>query len=352
MAKLKDIAEQVGVSISTVSRVMKNDSTRSVSEETRKRIWEVAERLGYKPSRADKGGRADSTTAAHIGCVVAIPQNKYNNPYFSVILEGIEKGLTDCGLRLEFVYSIEDQSDIQKLQVLVKEHRLDGMIIVERIDADAYQWIKSNVRVVVGVDLSDKSIPVVCYDREAAAKEAVNHLIDQGHKRIAYIGGPEFNDPFRQEKRYLGYQSAMREAGLGLSDDWIIDVKWDVSLSYELTKQAFEKPGDAPTAIFAASDMMAIAAMRAATERGLRIPEDIAIVGVDNIEISEFTSPPLTTIHVPKIEMGIYAVRLLLDYLEHRYSLPVRMTIPYRMVYRRSSDAPAQAIVGTSRAEG
>jgi Transcriptional regulators len=345
MAKLKDIAEQVGVSISTVSRVMKNDSTRSVSEETRKRIWETAEKLGYKASRSDKGGRSESKAAAHIGCVVAIPQNKYNNPYFSVILEGIEKELGEIGLRLEFVYSIENQGDIQQLQSLVKEHRIDGMIIVERIDSDAYQWIKSNVKVVVGVDLSDKSIPVVCYDREGAAKEAVAHLIKQGHKRIGYIGGPELSDPFRQEKRFLGYQSAMREAGLETDDNWIIDVKWDVSLSYELTKQAFEKEGYAPTAIFAASDMMAIAAMRAATERGLRIPEDIAIVGVDNIEISEFTSPPLTTIHVPKIEMGMYAVKLLLDYMNNRYALPVRVTIPYRMVYRRSSESQAAAAV-------
>ncbi len=344
MAKLKDIAEQVGVSISTVSRVMKNDSTRSVSEETRKKIWEVAEKLGYKANRAEKLGKSDNKLMVHIGCVVAIPQNKYNNPYFSVILEGIEKALTESGLRLDFVYSIENQQDIQQLQSLVKEHRIDGMIIVERIDADAYQWIKQNVKAVVGVDLADRTIPVVCYDREAAAKEAVQHLIKQGHKQIGYIGGPELNDPFRQEKRFLGYQSAMREAGLELNDNWIIDVKWDVSLSYELTKQAFEKKGYSPTAIFAASDMMAIAAMRAASERGLRIPEDIAVVGVDNIEISEFTSPPLTTIHVPKIEMGMFAVKLLLDYLNHQYSLPVRMTIPYRMVYRRSSESQQPAI--------
>ncbi|MGO4538813.1 LacI family DNA-binding transcriptional regulator [Paenibacillus sp. 2TAB19] len=339
MAKLKDIAEQVGVSISTVSRVMKNDSTRSVSEETRKRIWEVAEKIGYKANRSEKSNRNDSkNNMVHIGCVVAIPQNKYNNPYFSVILEGVERALTEAGIRLEFIYSIENQSDIQQLQSLVKEHRIDGMIIVERIDQDAYEWIKKHVRAVVGVDLSDKTLPVVCYDRELAAKEAVQHLIKQGHKQIGYIGGPELNDDFRLEKRFVGFKSAMNEAGLPVDDNWMIDVKWDVSLSYEMTKLAFEKDGYSPTAIFAASDMMAIAAMRAATERGLRVPEDIAVIGIDNIEISEFTSPPLTTIHVPKVEMGMYAVKLLLDYLDNQYSLPIRMTIPYRMIHRRSSE--------------
>ncbi|WP_040718974.1 LacI family DNA-binding transcriptional regulator [Paenibacillus daejeonensis] len=341
MARLKDIAAQVGVSISTVSRVLKHDSTRSVSEETRKRIWETAERLGYKVTRAEK--RRDASPAVRIGCVVAAPQNKYNNPYFSVILEGIEQALNASGLRLEFIHSIDSPTDIPSLQTLVKEHQIDGMIVVERIDAGAYRWIKQHVRAVVGVDLSDPDIPVVTYDREAAAREAVHYLIGQGHRRIGYLGGSELNDPFRQEKRFLGYQRAMSEAGLPLQDHWILDVKWDVALSYELTKQAFEHGGDVPTAIFAASDMMAIAAMRAAAERGLRIPEDMAFVGVDNIEISEFTSPPLTTIHVPKLEMGRYAVKLLLDYLDRQYTLPVRMTIPYQMVYRHSSNGQPSA---------
>ena len=220
---------------------------------------------------------------------------------------------------------------------MVKEHRLDGLLIVERIEQEAYKWLKENVGMIVGIDLADKTIPVVSYDRAAAAKEAVQYLIAQGHRQIAYIGGAELNDHFRSEKRFLGYLSAMQEAGLPIHEDWVIDVKWDVSLSYELTKQAFERNSHTPTAIFAASDMMAIAAMRAATERGLKVPEDIAVFGVDNIEISEFTSPPLSTIHVPKLEMGMFAVKMLLDYLDNRYDIPVKLTIPYKMMLRRSS---------------
>ncbi|WP_139991559.1 LacI family DNA-binding transcriptional regulator [Paenibacillus paridis] len=337
MAKLKDIADRVGVSISTVSRVMKNDANRSVSDETRKKIWETAEQLGYRTNRAPKTKKNESKSAYHIGCVVAIPQNKYNNPYFSVILEGIEKALAAAGMRLEFVYSIENESDVDQLRTLIKEHRIDGMLVVERIDSEAYQWIKANVRAVVGVDISDKEVPVVSYDRVAAAKEAVQHLIEQGHRQIGYIGGAELDDDFRDEKRFLGYQSAMKEAGLPIYDHWVIDVKWDVALSYELTRQAFEKNDHTPTAIFAASDMMAIAAMRAATERELKIPDDIAFFGVDNIEISEFTSPPLSTIHVPKLEMGMFAVKLLLDYLENQYTIPVKMIIPYQCMLRHST---------------
>lgn len=339
MARLKDIADRVGVSISTVSRVMKNDANRSVSDETRKKIWDAAEELGYRSQRPAKKKKLEPKTAYAIGCVVAMPQNKYNSPYFSVIMEGIEKQLTDLGMRLEFVYSIEKDGDTLQMQALVKEHRIDGMIVVERIDPEAYRWIKANVRSVVGVDITDPDIPVVGYDREAAAREAVKHLIDQGHRQIAYIGGAEYKNDFRAEKRFLGYQRAMLEAGLTMDDDWVIDVKWDVSLSYELTKKAFANNAGKPTAIFAASDMMAIAAMRAATEQGLRIPDDIAFFGVDNIEISEFTSPPLSTIHVPKLEMGMFAVKQLLDYLDHQYEVAVKMIIPYRCIFRQSSNS-------------
>ena len=342
MAKLKDIAERVGVSISTVSRVMKNDANRSVSDETRKKIWETAELLGYQTIRPAKAKKNEPKHAYRIGCVVAMPQNKYNNPYFSVILEGIEKTLTEAGMRLEFVCSIEKHMDIEQLKSLVKDNRIDGMLVVERIDDEAYQWIKANVRHIVGVDISDKTLPVVSYDRAAAAKEAVAYLIEQGHRRIAYIGGSELTDNFRDERRFQGYRSAMEEAGLPIDDSWVIDVKWDVSLSYELTKRAFETGAEAPTAIFAASDMMAIAAMRAATERELKIPGDIAFFGVDNIEISEFTSPPLSTIHVPKLEMGMFAAKLLLDYMEHRYSLPVKMIIPYKMMLRHSTGSKTE----------
>ncbi len=337
MAKLKDIADQVGVSISTVSRVLKNDANRSVSDETRRKIWEMAEKLGYRTARPAKARKTEVKQTYAIGCVVAMPQNKYNSPYFSVILEGIEKALAAAGMRLEFVFSIEKPSDVEQLHLLVKEHGIDGMLVVERIDGDAYQWIKANVRQVVGVDLSDHEVPVVSYDRAAAAKEAVNSLIAQGHRHIAYIGGPELNDDFREERRYLGYAAAMKEAGLSIVPEWVIDVKWDVSLSYELTKQAFEAAVPVPTAIFAASDMMAIAAMRAATERNMKVPDDIAFFGVDNIPISEFTSPPLSTIHVPKLEMGMYAVKLLLDYLEEHYTVPVKMIIPYKCLFRHSS---------------
>lgn len=341
MTKLKDIAEFVGVSISTVSRVINNDATRSVNDETREKILDAAQKLGYKSNKVGKTSksRKDSKQAVfRLGCVVAVPQNKYNHPYFSIILEGVEKALTLEGYRLEFIHSMESDADLDQLQRLVKDSSLDGMIVVEGIPSLAYRWIKEHVKVIVGIDISDSDVPVIAYDRISAAKAAVNHLIGNGHKNIGFIGGPGLQGDIHNEKRYRGYQYAMDEAGLTIDQDWVINVNWDVTNSYEMVKQVLERQTkNRPTALFVASDMMAIPAMRAVTEQQLSIPNDLAFFGVDNIELSQYTTPPLSTINVPKLEMGMIAAKMLLDYLNQLFTIPVKVLVPYELILRESS---------------
>jgi len=340
VAKLKDIADHVGVSISTVSRVINHDESRVVNAETRKKIWDAAQAIGYRKKQSGKlpqRKKEASKTSFRLGCVIAVPQNKYNHPYFSVILEGIEKGVQAEGYRLEFLRSMGDGGDLHEIQKLVKEHAIDGIIVVEGIDAEVYAWIKQNVRVVVGIDLADLEVPVVAYDRVSAAKDAVRHLIARGHRHIGFIGGVGLGGSIEREKRYKGYKEAMEEAGLTIDPQWVINVNWDVSQSYEIVKQALQQQSNRPTAFFSASDMMAIPAMRAVTEQQLAIPEEVAFFSVDNIEFSAFTSPPLSTICVPKLEMGRVAANLLLDYLNRKYNIPIRVYVPYELKLRQSS---------------
>lgn len=349
MTKLKDIAEYVGVSISTVSRVINFDATRSVNEETREKILEAAHKMGYKTNKSAKTAKTkkDSLQAPYrLGCVIAVPQNKYNHPYFSIILEGVEKALSAEGYRLEFIHSMDSASDLEQLQKLVKESALDGMIVVEGIPRSAYQWIKQNVRVIVGIDISDPDVPVIAYDRIAATKAAVNHLISNGHRKIGFIGGPGLQGDIHNEKRYRGYQYAMDEAGLSIDPNWVINVNWDVTNSYEMVKKVLESHSDdRPTALFAASDMMAIPAMKAVLEQQLSIPQEVAFFGVDNIEFSQFTSPPLSTINVPKLEMGKIAAKMLLDYLNQLLSIPVKVLVPYELILRESSGGERDKVV-------
>ncbi|HEX7056028.1 MAG TPA: LacI family DNA-binding transcriptional regulator [Bacilli bacterium] len=342
MAKLKDVAEYVGVSISTVSRVINGDTSRSVNSETRKKIWEAVSELGYQPNKLAKqlvkGSKGKSPSSKKIGCIVAAPQNKYNHPYFSHILEGIEKGLAEEGYFLSYIQSGEDIKDPAILHKVIHENPIDGMILVEGIDPDTYEYIKKYVKHIVGIDISDPNVPRVSYDRIMAAKLAVMHLIEQGHKDIGYIGGFGLAGTINREKRFRGYTEAMRDAGLKINESWVLNADWDVDKSYQMMKQVLAAGSKLPTAMFAASDMMAISAMRAVLEAGLKIPEDIAFIGIDNIDFSQYTSPPLSTIHIPKFEIGHIAAKTLVDYLQDRYPVPVKITVLFQLIKRQSSD--------------
>lgn len=343
MPKLKDIAQHVGVSISTVSRVINNDSSRHISQETKAKIWSAIKELGYEPNEparqlARRSEKEAGQPTRRIGCLVSAPQHKYNHPYFSPILAGIEKKLTELGYSLAFVHTLEElqgESAVGKLTA----SQVDGIVIVEGIPSDLYAYIKKTIPVVVGIDISDPSVPVITYDRVQAAKSAVAHLLAQGHRKIGFIGGVGMTGEIEREKRYRGYRYALQEAGLEADPRLVINAGWDVNESYgQMAELLREDRSLWPTAVFAASDMMAISAMRAVAEKGLRVPEDIAFVGLDNIEVSQFTSPPLSTVHVPKFEMGVMAAKVMVDQMTDSHPLPFKLYMPFELLIRQSSD--------------
>lgn len=343
MTTLKDVAQHVGVSISTVSRVVNNEATRSVNSETRRKIWEAVTELGYQSNKGNrntsKGGLQTpiSPDAVRVGCIVAVTQNKYNHPYFSGILEGIEKGLQSYGCDLSYVYTGDDLQNPSVINRILHDHPVDGIILVEGLDPSLYKMIRKSIPHVIGVDVSDPQIARVTYDRVEAAKAAVKHLVDKGHTRIAFIGGSGLSQDMEREKRYRGYREALRDADIRYRPEWALNSHWDVEESYQLAKQLLKNEVERPTAIFAASDMMAIAAMRAINECGLRIPDDVAIVGIDNIEFSSYSSPPLSTIHIPKLEIGQIAAKMLVDYIHHKMPIPVKVTVPFEIITRQST---------------
>jgi len=141
-----------------------------------------------------------------------------------------------------------------------------------------------------------------------------------------------------REKRCRGYRYAMQEAGLAIDPRWVVNAEWNVDASYAKALELLGAAEDRrPTAIFAASDMLAISAMRAASELGLRIPEDVAFIGLDNIEVAQYTSPPLSSIHIPKTEIGMMAAKALVDQMEGSYPLPFKLSMPYQLIARQSS---------------
>lgn len=344
MATLKDIAERVGVSVSTVSRVINSDSSRHVNTETKNKIWKVVQELGYEPNESARRlvqNKAEQPKASmKIGCIVFAPQLQQHHPYFSPIMAGVQKELFERGYSIAYIHALEEVRSEAVLHKAVHESSIDGMIIVGRMDDHILDYIGKYVPAIVGIDTvtSDDPIPIVDYDRVAAVQTAIRHLVAQGHRKIGFLGGLAGEREGESELRLIGYRFALQEAGLELNPNWIIDTKWDVNQSYAGMLDMIDRhPDDLPTAMMAASDMMAIPAMRAAAERNIRIPEDMAFVGIDNIEISAFTSPPLSTIHIPKQEIGALAASTLIHCIQDKNMLPVKIQVPYQLIIRQSS---------------
>ncbi|GGG04788.1 LacI family DNA-binding transcriptional regulator [Paenibacillus aceti] len=341
MATLKEIAERVGVSISTVSRVINQNDSRRISEDTKQKIWKAAKELNYsstgrtRSSRAKQAKDSSSLTKSAVGCILALQDNKYNHPYFSPIIQGIEAKLLEKGISLAFLHTQTELHNEDVFNSMLEVPNLQGVICIEGLSNDMFKRLKERIPFIVAIDVNDVDIPVVTYDRVAAARMAVGYLIEKGHTRIGFIGGVGLSGSLQREKRYSGFRRALDEHGLELQEQWVINANWDADESYRKMKGLLDLP-ERPTAMFSASDMLAIAAMRAVTEAGYSIPADMSFIGIDDIEFSKYTTPPLTTVHVPKYEMGYAAAKILLDSLEDAYPFAFRMQIPYQLKQRDS----------------
>nr|WP_240547859.1 LacI family DNA-binding transcriptional regulator [Paenibacillus lignilyticus] len=338
---MKDIAERVGVSISTVSRAISDDTSRPVSEETKRKIRGVAVELGYKLADSDHPEAQSSTPLKQVVCI--IPQSLMgDHPYFSQVLEGFHRKMNELGQPPVIVRTVEELKDMQRLAAMLGEASVKGVLAVSWYDEELFKLMHKEGIVLLGVSLNDESlsVPVVDCDRVAAARMVIRHLVEQGHTRIGYIGGPAFYRKMENDERYIGYQFSMLQSNLTINPDWVIDTNWNVNDSYtRMTQMLLRVPkSDWPTAIFCASDMLAIPAMRAALEKECRVPEDIAFVGMDNIAFAQYTSPPLSSIDVPKFEIGRIAAKAMVDYLDGHYSIPPKILLPCSLIVRESSD--------------
>ncbi|MCH6267260.1 LacI family DNA-binding transcriptional regulator [Neobacillus citreus] len=344
MVRLKDIAEHVGVSISTVSRVIQNDQTRNVNQETKNKIWQAVKELGYTPNQHARNlvhnkQQKSNTRTMKIGWV-ANPKQAEINPYFSDIYTGIRDTLTNQDYTLISITKDELENE-SLLHKTIHDLGIEGLLLIDRIDDSLIDYIQKTIPV-VGLDFfyTNKNIAIVDYDRKEAIKTVVKHLISQGHREIGFIGGGanETYKDLHDESRFKGFQAAMDEAGLAMRQEWVLNTKWKMENSYDEMNQLIQNnPGHLPTAMVCASDMMAIAAMRAAIENELRIPEDIAFFGVDNIEMGKYSSPPLSTVDIPKYEMGKMAAKTIMEIVEEKVTLPIKLILPFELVIRESS---------------
>jgi DNA-binding LacI/PurR family transcriptional regulator len=346
MVRLKDIADYVGVSISTVSRVIQSDPTRNVNPETKKKVWDAVKELGYTPNQnardlVTNNQKKNRKRTMKIGWVADYKIIEMY-PYYSSMLHGVSDYVDHAGYTLININKEELQYD-PLLHKTIHESGIEGLILFDKIDEDILEYALEHIPI-VGIDFSYAStklkISLIDFDGEEAGITAVEHLIQQGHKKIGFLGGGvgEQFENLQEESRYKGYLRAMQNAGLIIQPKWTGNTKWSMDSSYGIMAKLLEEcSDDLPTAMFCASDMMAIAAMRAVNKYNLKIPEDIAFIGLDNIEMSKYSSPPLSTIDIPKYEMGELAAKTVIDKIEGKTRLSLKIHIPFELVIRESS---------------
>lgn len=343
MPTLKDIAELVGVSISTASRVVRNDTSRHINPETRAKVWEAVRQLDYTPNESarhlvnkQKGERKQTK---QIGCIIQAARLNDDHPYYSPIITAFTKKILESGYSLAFIHTSDELTNDSLLHRCMHEIGVDGVIMIGEIGQTVLEYLqKIEDLALIGICTNGTEITMVDYDRIHAAKSAVDHLLSQGHRSIGFVGGPGHTGELNSEERFQGFKFAMYDAGIPLHKDWVIDTRWEINRSYENVKEQLARTDiERPTAIFSASDQLAIPAMRAVIESKLSIPEDIAFVSMDNIDFAQYTTPPLSSVHVPKVEIGMTAAATLLEMLKGEQLAVSKVLLPHKLIVRQSS---------------
>jgi LacI family transcriptional regulator len=328
MATIKDVAKHANVSTATVSHVINN--TRFVSEETKSKVLNSMEALNYKPNAIARSLRRKETKI--IGLV--IPDN--TNPYFAEIAWSIEMASSKLGYSIILCNS---DGDIKKESFYINlliEKQVDGVVLVSAGEStENFRFLQENEIPTVMVDRESPNVNTdsVQIDNAGCGEMATKHLISLGHKKIACITGPSQVTP--SYDRLIGYKKALTKAGLPIFDDYIIKGDFRPQGGYFAAKKLINLK-DPPTAIFACNDLMAFGVNHAITEAGYSIPQDFSLVGFDDIYLSTYVNPPLTTIRQPRIEMGREAIDCLL------------MRIKDNVHYSRSVSLSAELIVRSS----
>ncbi len=317
MATLKDIATEAGVSLATVSRVLNDDPTLNVKEETKHRILEVAEKLEYK-STSSRKAQVHTVGHHHILAIYSYQQDlEINDPYYLAIRHGIETQCEKLGIELTNCYL---NTALPELKTVT------GVLSVgqpSRAIRDAATALTDNV---CFIDFHEpgSGYDAVDIDLVRIAKEVIDFFIAQGARRIGFIGGQD--EPGKADIREVAFVEYGRLKGV-VSEEDIWRGGFSSSSGYELAKTMLAK-ADFPTALFVASDSIAIGVLRAIHERGLSIPEDISLISVNDIPTARFTFPPLSTVRIHSEMMGSQGVNLLVEKARDGRALPLNVFVP------------------------
>jgi DNA-binding LacI/PurR family transcriptional regulator len=325
------IAEEAGVSIATVSRVI--NGKKDVSPETRQRILEIMQKNEFKPKVAV------SPVVDNIGVFISDDKTKISNPYTSLVLSGIADVIFNQHLSITLIPSVKIPREGTEFQNFCRQRRISGGIFLSSTIDDLYiKELGKYVPVaVIGNNLDSEYVGSVRSDNFSGAYDAVKYLIKLGHKKILLVMADlHFVD---HKDRYEGAKKAIEESNLELNQFNITNTYAlsDVDLAYTLE---FVVKNSKPDAVFVGGDQEAIRVLRILQDKGIRVPDDISIVGYDNLPIALSSNPPLTTVNQPIYEIGMEAARMLLEMLKNKKSKARNVIIQNNHLMIRESVLP------------
>lgn len=334
MSTIRQVADQARVSVATVSRVI--NKTGFVSLDLQERVEDAMRSLNYHPSALARSLRRQETRT--VG--VLVPQ--LNHPFFSTLVYAIEKTLFEADYRAFMCSAEESQCKEYAYIDMLLRQRVDGVILVPT--GQSATNIRRLMRHGIPVIIVDRDVPgfeisrVLC-DNERGAYEATQYLLAAGHRHIGIIGGPEYSASM--VARVVGARRALAEAGVSaVSEVMVQHTLQQVEMGHSAALQLLGRR-PRPTAIFALTDVMAVGTLRAAGELGLRVPDDLSVVGFDDIPLAACSLPGLTTVRQPIYEMGLLAARVLVERLSEPDQPAAHIMLETRLIERASTASPA-----------
>ena len=335
-----DVAERAGVSRSVVSYVL-NNGPRKVSEETRQRVMDAIQELGYRPNKhAQRLKQGSDAVKNTIGIVTGgNSYNLLNRPYYNLVLAGLFDSAYQQNQHIRFFSFFEALKDPVFFNKNIHPDEISSLILLLPkmiTDTPGHEEILDmmieRIENIICLEDSIKGLPAVIFDRAAAAHMAVEHLITLGHERIAFLA--------IEDQRKQGYRQALLENNLPYAES-LIRVLSAIEPSESAYRQTLDllESGMNPTAIFASNDEAGIAAIAALHDQGLRVPDDVAITSIDDIELASVIRPALTTVDVPKRRMGTYAIQFLISQREILAPQAASMMLPIELIIRGSCGA-------------
>ena len=330
---IEDIAREANVSIATVSRVI-NDS-KAVSPKLRQRVMEVVERTHFKPNSFARGLATDKSNI--IGVIVT----DISNPVISTTIKGINSVCQKNGCIVMVCESDGSGKKEQKLLEQLEEQKASGVLLAGmHVDEERVaRMLKMDFPIVMVTQQSSdgiQTINTVIHDNEKAIMDAVSFLHINGHRRIAFIGGPT-NDYSSGEMRMKGFRKAAEDLGLDVPDSYIVHGDFTYESGRDGMRRIFEENAVLPTAVLACSDLMAIGAVSCAVSLGLRVPEDLSIMGFDDSDLARYCTPALSTVRIPYFEEGKMAAEELFSLMESSQKATGKLLhVPHKVIRRFS----------------